>query len=187
MSELNQIVLQVALTTVIAPLVAYLVFIRQADRTKSHRFDEIRHAAYVEFTHRIIDVALDIDAKKARSSLRHAWFVYEDILLSSDRRVIAECWRLRAVVELYIHRLEQASSDKPRDLTFWETTDEHRQKIFRNLTDFHVVARKELGLGDVSSEDIYEELQNYQERLGNVNIWKNWDGGERRLTVSDKH
>jgi len=178
MSGLNQIVLDAVLTAVIVPLVAYLVFIRQADRTKSHRFDEIRHAAYVEFGHRIIGVLGDRDAKKARSSLSHAWVVYEDILLSSDRRVIAECWHLRAVVELYIHQLEQASSDKPRDLTFWETIEEHRQKVFRSLTDFHVVARKELGLGEVSSEDIYEEIQNYRERLGNVKIWNNWDHRE---------
>jgi hypothetical protein len=148
------IALELVLAILITPILTYLIFFFQAKRQKDDRFDELRHQTYVNFTHRIIEALRQRNHEKAGELLSQAWLYYESILLSSEYSVICSCWDIRIAVERYISALSSSETNQEALLGL-------KDSAWSELHVFHVLARRELGLGNLKVEQIKSQQARY--------------------------
>lgn len=168
----SDVVTQVLITVVLVPLITSLNEYFKSRREKRHRFDEHRLNAYSAFAKGIADILWAPDSDEAEKRRAKAWISYEDISLTSSAEVVAAAVRVRHAVSTWVDRMRDAESEglvfKPISQIDSEDAEKlrafhgtHTNSVYKELSEFHHLARRDMGLPSIDSERVEEEIRRY--------------------------
>lgn len=163
---------QVLITVILVPLIAGLSEFFKSQREKRHRFDEHRLDAYSAFAKGIAEVLWANNSTEAEARRAQAWISYEAIALTSTAEVVASAVRVRHAVSGWVDRMKEAEA---RGVVFGNQSNStvsnteqlqmfhaaHSNPVYKELGEFHRLARSNMGLKKLDHEQVDKEIRKY--------------------------
>jgi hypothetical protein len=152
----SELITQVLFTLVLIPVITGLNDLLKSKREKRHRFDEHRLDAYSTFARGIAEILWAKDSREAEDRRSRAWVAYEALALTSTAEVVASAVRVRHAVSEWANALKKSEDDGTE---FPHSTAANQ--VYKALGEFHLVARKDMGLPPVDYERVEQEIRKY--------------------------
>jgi hypothetical protein len=163
---------QILITVVLIPLITSLSEYFKSRREKRHRFDEHRLGAYSAFARSIAEILWSPDSAEAANRRAKAWVFFEDISLTSSAEVVASAVRVRYAASSWVDQMKIAESEGVVFQPVSQNNSEsytrvkafhtaHTNSVYRELSEFHRLARSNMGLPSLNSQIVEDEIRKY--------------------------
>lgn len=170
----SELVTQILITGILVPLSLGILDLLRGRRDKRHRFDERRLDIYSRFTTKIAEVLWAENSREADRRREEAWVLYETIALISTEEVIKAAVRVRFVVTNWLERMREAEVNgldfsRISNSNFGNATTlrvfhtENTNSVYRELSQFTRLARKNMGLSELDLGEIESEIEKFYE------------------------